>query len=164
MKTKRAHPLYSAGSIRRRFNSGFSLVELMAVLTIVAILLAVGIPSFRSFILSERVKAASSDIFFALTLARRAATDLNSPVTITKAAAGWQDGWTITTGTGPTTLSQHGAFPNLTVTGSHNSLAYGTDGRLIGTTAPTFTVTGDTTSRCITIDLSGSPRTKKGSC
>ena len=158
----RPTPLSSAGSNPRRINSGFTLIELMTVLTIVAILLAVGIPSFRSFILSQRVRAASSDIYVALTLARNAAIHRKTPVTITKAPAGWQDGWTITT-TGPTTLSQHGAFTSLTVTGSQNSLTYSMTGRL-STPAPTFTVTGDSTSRCVTIDLSGLPSTKKGSC
>ena len=164
MKTNRPSRLSSSGMDLRRINSGFTLVELMTVITIVAILLAVGIPSFRSFILSQRVKTASSDIFFALTLARSEAIKRNAAVTVTRAAGGWQDGWAITTGAGPTILSEHGAFTDLTVAGSQNSLTYGANGRLTGTTAPTFMVTGDSTSRCVSIELSGLPKTKKGSC
>jgi len=67
---------------------GFTLTELMVKVTIAAILLAIGIPSFRSFILGQRVKTASFDTVYTLTLARSEAIKRNSDVVITPASGG----------------------------------------------------------------------------
>ena len=143
---------------------GFTLTELMVTVTIAAILLAIGIPSFRSFILGQRVKTASFDTGYTLTLARSEAIKRNSDVVITPASGGWQNGWTVTNG--DTTLSQQAAYPGVTITSSVTSLTYSNSGRLTGTVNPTFEISdiNDASTRCITVNLSGLPTSKLGTC
>jgi type IV fimbrial biogenesis protein FimT len=50
--------------------SGFTLVELMVTIAIAAILLGLGVPSFRTLIENNRIAAASNDIVTALQFAR----------------------------------------------------------------------------------------------
>ena len=65
-------PLRSA--IRQR---GFTLVELMIVLVMVAALLGIGVPLFETFILDQRMRATSSDLRVALSTARSEAVKRN---------------------------------------------------------------------------------------
>ncbi|WP_158592356.1 GspH/FimT family pseudopilin [Noviherbaspirillum sedimenti] len=129
---KRATSLPPAAFGRNGRSLGFSLVELMVTLAIAAILLAVGVPSFRDFVLNQRVKTASSQIFYALTLARSEAIKRNAEVRVQKVNTGWQDGWTVATVTGAVTLGTQDAFANLAIAGSANSVTYGGSGRLTG--------------------------------
>jgi prepilin-type N-terminal cleavage/methylation domain-containing protein len=82
---------------------GFTLIELMVTITIVGILLAIGVPSFRGFVAGQRVKTASYDISSVLTYARSEALKRNADVVITPNTGGWQNGWCVAAG--PSTLS-----------------------------------------------------------
>ena len=50
--------------------SGFTLVELMVTIAIAAILLGLGVPSFRTLIENNRIAAASNDVVTGLQFAR----------------------------------------------------------------------------------------------
>src|SRR5574340_1654353 len=76
---------------------GFTIIEMMITVVILVILIAVGIPSFRDFILVQRVKNASFEVFAALALARSEAVSRNNTVTITPPGGNWANGWQITT-------------------------------------------------------------------
>lgn len=78
--------------------NGFTLIELMATVTIAAILMAVATPYFRDFVLGQRIRTASYDIASTLTYARSEAIKRNNSVTIAQASGGWQYGWTVSTG------------------------------------------------------------------
>jgi len=80
---------------RQRPQQGFSLIELMIGLVLVATLLSIGIPSFRSFILEQRLRGTSSDLRIALMTARAEAVKRNREVTLQSSADGWSKGWTI---------------------------------------------------------------------
>ncbi len=88
---------YPLRSVRTRKHShrGFSLVELMIGLVLVAILMGIGLPMFRSFILEQRLRATSSDLRIALTMARSEAVKRNRVVELLPSADGWGGGWTI---------------------------------------------------------------------
>jgi type IV fimbrial biogenesis protein FimT len=80
------------GRARQR---GFSLVELMIGLILVAALMGIGIPSFRAFIVKQQLVATSTDLHIALITARSEALKRNRSVSLTPEADGWGAGWII---------------------------------------------------------------------
>src|SRR5215470_12089665 len=83
--------------------SGFSVMELMVTLSIVAILVALATPSFRNFTSSNRVTTVNNDLVTALNLARSEAARRSTPVTVCASADGdtcgantdWASGWIV---------------------------------------------------------------------
>ena len=154
-----------------RANRGFTLPELLIVITVAGVMLAAGVPSFVEFIKNQRVKTASFDLFSSLVVARSEAITRNTSVTVTPASTtNWANGWTITyvdaTSGSTVTLREQSSMPNITITGP-TSVVYRGSGRLTNATTPQFalTATGSTvTSRCINVDLSGRPVTKAAAC
>ncbi|WP_212784824.1 GspH/FimT family pseudopilin [Ferrigenium kumadai] len=158
---------------------GFTLVELLVTIAVVAILASIATPSYRAFVAGQRIKTASFDIMSALTLARSEAIKRAAPVTVAPAGGAWTNGWSVTAPDG-TILNQQSALSGLSITcksGSPSStvacpaggLAYAGNGRLTAATAaevPSFEIgsTSSTAVRCISIDLSGRPNSKVGAC
>ncbi len=157
-------------SSRRAKEGGFTLIELMLVVVLAGIMLGIGIPSFRDFIASQRVKTAAGEYASALVEARSEAIKRNANVTVTAVgagASGWQSGWTVAVA--GTTLSTHAAYPSaLTFDGPTAAVTYLGSGRLSGTTTPPpMCVCGqDGSKRCVAIDLSGMPKSTitSGTC
>jgi len=147
---------------------GFTLIELMITLSVMVILLTIAVPSFRTFVQSQRVKTTSFDLFAAVTYARSEALKRNGDVTLSAATGGWGNGWSISTG-GSTLRSQSAIDTSVAITSSATSLTYGRNGRISGSAATTLQLAANPsvssiTPRCITIDLSGRPNSKNGSC
>ena len=141
---------------------GFTLIELMVTVTVLAILMGVGIPSFRSFVQGQKVKSATHDLMTALTLARSEAVKRNTNVTLAPTTAdAWASGWTVNHGTGPTTVLQQAALPGLTITGPTNVIYSGAGRPDAGST---FQVTGDSSVKCVKVDQTGIPSSKHGAC
>jgi type IV fimbrial biogenesis protein FimT len=82
-------------SIPRALARGFTLIELMIVLVIVAILVAVGLPSLTDFVAEQRVRTVTSDIVSEIMFARATAVEQSRRVIIEKLAVGWDQGWRI---------------------------------------------------------------------
>ncbi len=77
---------------------GVTLIELMVVLTIVAIFLALGVPSLQNFFVSVRLAATTNDFAAALSMARTEAIKRGYSVvmkTSSGAPADWGNGWRI---------------------------------------------------------------------
>ncbi|MGA0023068.1 MAG: GspH/FimT family pseudopilin [Burkholderiales bacterium] len=145
---------------------GFTLIEALLVIVILAILAAVGVPNLSTFILSQRLKSASFDIFSTLVYARSEAITRNGTVNITPVGGNWSGGWTVTEAASGATLRSQGALNGISMTGPA-SVSYAGMGRLnAAVTAFSLTATGvnDANSRCVSIDLSGRPVTKQGAC
>ena len=157
------HPFHHA---LRQGQRGFTLIELMVVVVMVAILLSIGLPSFSNFIIGQRVKTAAFDLASTLLLARSEAVKRNADVTVAPkvAADGWVGGWTVVVGT--TTLSEQAAYGGIAITNPSipaNVVYQGASGRpAAGKTM--FTLSGGHSSRCVTVDLSGMTSTKTGAC
>jgi type IV fimbrial biogenesis protein FimT len=86
--------------VRRIFqgrNRGFSVVELMAIVMIVGILLAIGIPSFQSLIHRQRLTTTANALFMAANLTRSEAIHRGLRVDLVPAGNGtsWNDGWVV---------------------------------------------------------------------
>jgi type IV fimbrial biogenesis protein FimT len=85
---------------------GFTLVELLVTLTIAAILLAVGVPSFRTVIQNNRLITGTNDLVSILNFARSEAVTRGIRVTVCKSSDqaacdtssnGWEQGWIVFT-------------------------------------------------------------------
>ena len=144
---------------------GFTLAELLIVVTLLAVLLAAGAPSFAEFMRNQRVKTASFELFSTLVVARSEALARNASVTVAPAGGTWSNGWTITE-PGGTVIREQEALPDVSITGPA-SVVYSGSGRLSAGVAPQFQLTAagaTVVSRCISIDLSGRPVSKAATC
>ena len=81
---------------------GFTLIELLVTMAVAAILLAVAIPSYQSFVLNNRISSKSNDLLGALQVARSEAIKRNSRVSVCKGTGGacvaggtWAQGWMV---------------------------------------------------------------------
>lgn len=102
-KSRDGSPLVRAGGYRR--DGGFTLVELMVVLVIVAVLLLIALPSFSVLTQRTKLKSYANELVSSVYLARSEAIKRNAPMTmcITKlpydgtcAGAGdWDQGWAV---------------------------------------------------------------------
>jgi type IV fimbrial biogenesis protein FimT len=111
-----------------KVSAGFSLVELMVVITIVAVLLALGTPSYRYVTNSNRVSSEVNSLLGDLQFARSEAIKEGATVTVCPTAnppatppvcnAGsteWDQGWIVTSPTvTPNVLRVQAAFANTT--------------------------------------------------
>lgn len=137
---------------------GFTLVEVLLVIVILAILAAMAGPSFSDLIDKQRTKNAAADIYVALVRTRSEALRLNQNVTLSPVSGDWALGWQIADPTSGNAIESHEALRSLTVSGP-TSVTYKNSGRTTRTTDVTFTVTGSNSSstRYVCLDLSGRP-------
>lgn len=142
---------------------GFTLAEAMIVVAILAILAGLAVPSLNQFVLGQRVKNASFDLFSSLVLARSEAITRNTAVTVAPAGGVWQNGWTVTAAGGTVIRSQDNEYSTIAIAGPANVVYSGT-GRLSAAVGAFSVTTTGATPRCITIDLSGRPVSKTGAC
>lgn len=144
---------------------GFTLIELMVTVVVLAVLLSLAAPSFSNVVRDQRVKAATFDVYASLVFARSEAIKRNANIDIIPAAVGdWSAGWRIEAA--GTVLKRQDAHQGLNISGPGGAdiatLTYQGDGRL--TAAPTFVVSSpesaSITARCVRVDLSGRPNIK----
>lgn len=149
----------------RKRQSGFNLIELMTVVVLLAILMGIGIPSFRGFTATQAVKNTSFDFAATMLMARSEAIKRNTAVSVTRAGGTWAGGWIVSVG--GTTLSTKEAASKVTITPIPNtttSVSYQGSGRITSTLR--FEISGPNTNaiRCVTITTSGVPSTTTTSC
>jgi type IV fimbrial biogenesis protein FimT len=146
--------------------AGFTAVEMMVVVALVAILTMVAAPYMGDMVKRQRLRTASFDVFSSLTLARSEAIKRNVNVTMTPAASGWLGGWSVTDANGNVVHTQS-AMEGFGITGP-DSVTFNSAGRLTAAVDP-FALSatpsnGTTQYRCVTIDLSGRPVSTEAAC
>lgn len=83
---------------RSHIHAGFTLIELMITLVIMAIVITIGVPAMAQYIAAQRVRATASDIVADMAFARAEAVKESRPAIIERVAGAtntWKDGWQI---------------------------------------------------------------------
>jgi type IV fimbrial biogenesis protein FimT len=157
---------------------GFTIVELMVSLAVLAILLTLAVPSFTNATLGARLSAYANDLLASTQLARSEAIKRNAPVTLCASSDGttcatsgnWRVGWIVRLADG-TVLQRQQALPaEFRVTqGTFGAITF--PATVIGVTPATFTVCRASPvgrqERVVTVTASGSASvrtTETGSC
>lgn len=68
--------------------SGFTMIELMFAITVLAVLVGIGLPSMQDFVRSSRMSAAANDIVSDFNIARSEAVKRRVPITLCKTVNG----------------------------------------------------------------------------
>ena len=176
MSTRTAFQTRPPGAARRgRAARGFTLVEMMTVVSILAVMLGIMAPSFSDFLASQQAKALTYDLTSDLMLARNEALKRNVTISIAHAGAGWEQGWTVdTVAAPPERLSRRNASAQaVTVRGCTTaapcsapaSIRFDPNGRVsLPFESVGITIGGGTNYRCVELDPSGRVRSHPGTC
>jgi type IV fimbrial biogenesis protein FimT len=159
----------------RARSRGFTLIELMVTLTILAVLVGIGVPSFRTFVENQKVKTGSFELMTAVMMARSEAIKRNATVTLTPTAGdAWASGWSVLLGT--TKLHSQTMMDAVTITQmdadkaeiAPTAISFGPSGRptgLPGGSRAYFKIASSAeVIKCVKLDASGVPASANGSC
>ena len=100
----------------KRKTTGFTLIEMLVTITVAAILLSIGIPSFLAMLATNRLATATNEFTTSMSIARSDAIKRRTNVVITatdgsNAGNEWGPGWSVTVSGGGPTLKVVDAFP-----------------------------------------------------
>lgn len=129
--------------------SGVTMIELMIAIAIFAIVMAMGVPSYREWIQSSQIRTAADSILNGLTLARSEAVKLNQNVTFTFTGLP-NSSWTITNAGGAPIQSRNASegSVNAAVRTTHNAVTFNALGRIVPAAAVVINVTNPTGGTC----------------
>jgi len=155
----------------KRWQYGFTLVEMVVTVALLGILLAIAVPGLRQLTLNQGVKSATFDLFSALEYARSEAIKRPGEIVTLKAGAStdgaWSTGWRLMAST--TKLRSWTVATNVSVADKNSltQVTFGKDGHV--TAAPVLEVKPVTSitgveARCVLVDLIGRPSSKMGAC
>ena len=144
---------------------GFTVVEILVVLAVIAIVFGLAGPGLSQMVASQQVRAAAYDLHAALNIARSEALTRNSSVTVAPVGGDWAQGWSLTEA-GGNVLRRQNAYPRVSLSGP-TRVVFSADGRPDSTATP-FGITASGASagsyRCVRLRLTGRAAIDKGTC
>jgi type IV fimbrial biogenesis protein FimT len=154
-----------------RTSKGFSLIELMIAIAVLATITSIGVPAFRDMILNNRIVTTSNTVLSIMQLARSEAVTQRRNITVCPSndqvsctTSNWQDGILVTDGTTPIRLVPASA-EGISIISTATALTFTGNGTLSGG-AQTFSVEDSrgsgVSSRNICINLVGQTRSVRG--
>lgn len=145
--------------------AGFTVIELMTSVAVLAIIIAFAVPSLTNLMLDAGLKTTAIDVYNTMGYARSEAIKRNATVDIIPTGGNWKNGWTVQVGAsvlktvGPSRTS----MDNITTPGT---ISYGSTGRLTtpGTVTYVISVSGNphVTPRRVIVDMSGRASIRQG--
>jgi type IV fimbrial biogenesis protein FimT len=150
---------------------GFTLVEALTVLAVIAILAAVAMPMLAHVLTGQRLRAAGTDMMSSLLVARSEAIKRNAQVVVAPRSAGdWTSGWRVAAVATDEQVDRKEALGlRVDVSLAPARIVYERNGRLgVGGVAQMEFRDSEgqpgVHARCVSIDPSGLPRLTVGPC
>lgn len=144
---------------------GFTVVELMIALAIIAILSSVGVPSYKRFIEQGKFSQAYNNLYNAYRFARSEAIKTSSTMILDAKAGGWANGWVVYPAADQSKILLESPAPQVGVSVSAATMTIKGLGSVSATNVTTFTVVGASKTQKICILQSGQSYTKAtGDC
>ncbi|MFP5419491.1 MAG: GspH/FimT family pseudopilin [Gammaproteobacteria bacterium] len=137
--------------------AGFTLVEMLVTVVVLAILAMIALPNYQAWVESSRITAQANDFLTALHLARSESVKRNAPVSVVAKGGDWADGWEVVDADANVLRD----FPPLkggsTLEGDDTTITFQPNGQIVAGTM-TFelrSASGNDPGRDIAIELSG---------
>jgi type IV fimbrial biogenesis protein FimT len=153
-------------AIRPFKQAGFTLIELMVTVSMVAILASLAAPGFREIIAAQRMRTAAFGLMSDLTLARSEAVKRGASVSVAPVGDGWAGGWRVAiVGDSVTLNEQKDIGQGLDFTTGVTSVVFDRNGRLATPATVRFQIALlPARYRCISLDPSGRPKSTVSEC
>lgn len=153
--------------IRSSAQYGFTLIELMVTITVLAVILMLAVPGFRQLIESQRLRTAAFDMVADLTLARSEALKRGKDVTLKPLTSGtWVDGWQVLVGTEEVS-KRNSVGGGISFASAPSSVVFESSGRVSSSTSTVkfgLRTSDSSRQRCILLDPSGRPKSISSGC
>lgn len=154
-----------------RAQYGFTLIELMVAIAILAIVIAIAAPSFNRTVQSNRAAVMSNELVGALQTARSEALKRRTNVTLCRRnVAGttcengtdWSAGWLLTQGNLVLRVWEPAA--GITLTGPNDGVTYRSYGTTTLSVAETFEIEAPSCQRTVSVTVTGNASANPNGC